>query len=88
MAEATVKHTSPCADLVEIKAWVNGNGVKGAKVRMALIEEKQETLEEALKKMDANIGKAVGWIVGAACTFIVGVLIWIFTNLIPKLLAG
>lgn len=82
-----LQHTSPCADLKEIETWVNGNGVKGAKVRLALIEERQDTLEDTLKKMNDNISKAVGWIVGGAITVIVGITVWFFTIMLPKIIA-
>jgi tetrahydromethanopterin S-methyltransferase subunit G len=77
----------PCDDIIEIMDWVNGNGKPGAKTRMAIIERRQDTLETTLKTMNDNISKAVGWVVGGAITAIVGILIWFFTVMLPKIIA-
>ena len=81
MAESTLKHASPCEELKDIKLWVNGNGVKGAKVRLALLEDNIGEIKDTLKWLR-------GAVTGLLLTVLGAVIIWIFTNLIPKLLAG
>lgn len=72
-------HDSPCQALQDVEEFMNGNGKPGAKVRLALLEQDVKTIKD-------NLNRATGWIIGAAVTVITGVLIWIFTSLIPAAL--
>jgi tetrahydromethanopterin S-methyltransferase subunit G len=75
--------------VVDAIEWINGDGTKtnpGAKTRLAIVEDRQDLLEKNLEKMNSNISKAVGWIVGGSITVIAGILIWFFTTLLPMLL--
>ena len=71
----------------EHEIFINGNGKKGAKERMATIELEQSNIKDDIKEIKDGVNKAVGWIVGAAITFIVGLLIWLFSIVLPSILA-
>jgi len=81
MAATTLKHLPPCEEITSIKEWVNGNGHPGAKTRLALIEDNLGEIKETLKWLRNAVSGLILTIVGA-------LLIWVFTNLIPRLLAG
>jgi hypothetical protein len=64
-------HFDPCPGLVEVLTWMNGNGQKGAKVRLALIED--------------NLGEITGtlkWIKNAVAGLIVAILLSCITYFI------
>jgi len=71
-----IAHIPPCEPLQDLQEFVNGNGKKGAKERLGL-------LERDVDEIKSNINKSTGAIITAAVTLIVGVLLWIFTTLIP-----
>jgi hypothetical protein len=73
-------HDSPCQPLQDVQEFINGNGKVGAKVRLALLEQDVLTMKQ-------NINRATGWIIGGMVTLITGVLLWIFTSLIPTALS-
>lgn len=70
-----VKEDVKCHD-----EWINGNGKVGAKTRLKSLEDAVDRIERKLDK----IGNAM-WGIFAAVT--VGVLVWLFTKLLPAILA-
>jgi hypothetical protein len=72
-------HIPPCKPLSELIEWSNGNGVPGAKTRLALLENDVDDIKSTLKEIR-------GWVVGAAITVIAGVVLWSVTFLFPALL--
>ena len=67
------RHVTPCKDIEDVLMWMNGNGVPGAKTRLKVLERDMAEISESMK-----------WVRGAAGTLIVGILIWVFTTLIPN----
>ncbi len=67
------RHVVPCKDIEDVLEWMNGNGVPGAKTRLKVLENNMVEIIGSMK-----------WVRGAAGTLIIGILIWVFTDLIPN----
>jgi hypothetical protein len=80
MAVTVAEFNEVKSDVSRHDQFINGNGTKGAKERLTLIEN-------TLERLDHNINKAVNWIVGLAITVIGAVIIWFFTTILPKIVS-
>ena len=78
---------SQYSDLESVLEWMNGNGKPGAKTRLALLEDRFVNLDEKIDKVDKKLDRIMNWVLGIAATIIGGLLIYLFTNLIPKWIA-
>lgn len=67
-------------DIEDHAQWINGNGKEGAKTRLA-------TLEKGLSKIENQLNKLIGWMVGLVLTLAGGFLMYFFTNLLPRIVA-
>jgi hypothetical protein len=73
------EHTPPCPPLIKVQEFIDGNGKIGAKTRLALLEDDVCDMKTTLKQVR-------GWIVGAAITVITGVVLWMFTTIVPAIM--
>ncbi len=64
-------------DVEKHEHWIYGNGEPGAKAELLIMKEQMD-----------RINKATGWIIGACITVITGVLLWLFTAVLPKVVSG
>lgn len=71
---ASINHTPPCAPLMEVQEFMNGNGKPGAKTRLALLEGDVKDIKDSLNKM-------TGWVIGAMITLMTGGFFWILNQL-------
>jgi hypothetical protein len=76
----TAEFTEIKRKVCEHEVWIDGNGKEGAKTRLKRVEDSTDRIERKLDKMSNALWGLVATIAG-------GVILWVFTSVLPTLLA-
>lgn len=82
------RHTVPCTEIKEVREWINGNGSPGAKVKLALLEDRFKDIQNDIREIKDTMTWMRNVMVGLVITVVASLIIYFVVQVIPHVNGG